>query len=64
MEGVKVILLRNEHTQNGTHAPISGDNADENIAIIGGRWEESYRDLYGDGFSSRSGEMEEIVLKN
>jgi len=42
MEGVRVLLLRNEHTQDGTHAPISGENRDTNISIDGGRWEESW----------------------
>lgn len=41
MEGVRVLLLRNEHTQDGTHAPISRENRDSNISISGGRWEES-----------------------
>lgn len=41
MEGVRVLLLRNEHTQDGTHAPISRENRDFNISICGGRWEES-----------------------
>ena len=41
MEGVRVLLLRNEHTQDGTHAPISRENRDVNISICGGRWEES-----------------------
>ena len=41
MEGVRVLLLRNEHTQDGTHAPISRENRDSNISICGGRWEES-----------------------
>ena len=40
-EGVRVLMLRNEHTQNGTHAPIPKENRDGNITILGGRWEES-----------------------
>lgn len=40
-EGVRVLMLRNEHTQDGTHAPISKENRDINITIIGGSWEES-----------------------
>jgi len=41
MEGVRVLMLRNEHTEDGTHAPISRENHDFNISISGGRWEES-----------------------
>ncbi len=40
-KGVRVLMFRNEHTANGTHAPISADVRDCNIAICGGRWEES-----------------------
>jgi len=40
-EGTRVLMLRNEHTQDGTHAPISRENRDANITITGGRWEES-----------------------
>jgi len=48
-EGVRVLMLRNEHTQDGTHAPISRENRDSNISINGGRWEESmdHRAGYG-----------------
>jgi len=35
------IMLRNEHTQDGTHAPIDTDHRDRNISIHGGSWEES-----------------------
>lgn len=41
-EGVRVLMLRNEHTQDGTHAPITKENRDRNISINGGRWEESW----------------------
>lgn len=49
MKDVKVLMLRNEHTADGTHAPIPAGTADRNITIIGGRWEESYtyRSGYG-----------------
>ena len=56
MAGVQVLLLRNEHTQDGTHMPVSGKDRDENITIIGGRWEESYRARAGYG---RSGKYDE-----
>ncbi len=49
MEGVRVLMLRNEHTEDGTHAPISRENRDENITITGGRWEESNRKRAGYG---------------
>ena len=35
------IMLRNEHTQDGTHMPIPSWNGDHNISIHGGSWEES-----------------------
>jgi len=41
MKGVRVLMFRNEHTADGTHAPIAADVRDCNIAICGGRWEES-----------------------
>ena len=36
----EVIMLRNEHTHDGTLEPISGEDCDENISIYGGSWEE------------------------
>ena len=39
--GCEVLMLRNEHTEDGTHAPISTAERDHNISIRGGRWEES-----------------------
>ncbi len=48
-EGVRVLLLRNEHTADGTHAPIKDDVRDTNISIHGGRWEESWRERKGYG---------------
>lgn len=41
MQGVRVLMFRNEHTVDGTHAPVVSDVRDRNIAICGGRWEES-----------------------
>ncbi len=45
-----VLMLRNEHTQDGTHFPIKSGNEDCNISIDGGFWDEekSYRLGYGD----------------
>ncbi len=37
----EVLMLRNEHTMDGTHAPINTTLRDNNISIHGGRWEES-----------------------
>lgn len=34
------IMLRNEHTHDGTHAPIDTGDRDRNITIHGGSWEE------------------------
>lgn len=45
--GVRVLMLRNEHTQDGTHAPIAKENRDCNISINGGRWEESWTKRLG-----------------
>ena len=53
MEGVDVLLMRNEHVEDGTHFPIKGDNTDENITIIGGRWEESHRAFGGSGITGK-----------
>lgn len=36
----EVIMLRNEHTHDGTLEPITGEDCDENISIHGGSWEE------------------------
>jgi len=38
--GAKLLMLRNEETRDGTHAPIDGMRSC-NISINGGRWEES-----------------------
>ncbi len=51
MKGVKVLMLRNEHTADGTHAPIPEGTRDRNITIMGGRWEESYTHRAGYGNS-------------
>ncbi len=37
----EVLMLRNEHTEDGTHAPIDTTHRDYNISIHGGNWEES-----------------------
>ena len=51
MKDVRLLLLRNEHVHDGTHAPISGEDKDSNISITGGRWEESYTQRVGYGAS-------------
>jgi len=51
--GCEVLMLRNEHTEDGTHAPISTAHRDHNISIHGGRWEESNTRRGGYGKSSR-----------
>lgn len=50
-EGVKVLMLRNASTADGTHMPIKSDVRDVNISIHGGRWEESWRERKGYGAS-------------
>ena len=37
----RVLMLRNERTRDGSHAPIDGSERDHNISIYGGRWAES-----------------------
>lgn len=51
MSGVRVLMLRNENTLDGTKKPISGKNKDVNISISGGRWEESHTCRAGYGSS-------------
>ena len=40
-EGVRVLMMRNANTADGTHAPIIDTPRDESITIEGGIWEES-----------------------
>ena len=49
----RVLMLRNEHTADGTHRPIDRENQDRNISIHGGRWEESRERRAGYGLSGR-----------
>ena len=49
-EGVRTLLFRNAHTSDGTHRPVSGER-DRNIAVIGGRWEESIDHRAGYGYT-------------
>ena len=55
-KGVPTLMFRNVHTADGTHTPIVSDCRDRNIAIIGGRWEESLEGRRGYG---RSGMYDE-----
>ena len=49
----ELLMLRNEHTLDGTHMPIDRENPDRNISIHGGRWEESRTKREGYGQSGR-----------
>lgn len=49
----EVLMLRNEHVKDGTHAPFDSDDHDENISIVGGKWEESHSMRKGYGASGR-----------
>lgn len=49
----EVLMLRNEHTADGTNAPIDTAMRDRNITIHGGRWEESREKRLGYGKSGR-----------
>ena len=51
MSGVRVLMLRNENTMDGTKKPINGMNKDINISVSGGRWEESHCHRAGYGQS-------------
>ena len=51
LEGTRVLMMRNEHTLDGTHMPFSMDGCDTNISINGGRWEEYHRSRAGYGKS-------------
>jgi len=48
--GVRTLLLRNEHNEDGTHQKETFANPDANIHISGGRWEEmlEHRAGYGE----------------
>lgn len=48
-----VLMLRNEHTKDGTFRPIEVADRDRNISIHGGRWEESQTSRKGYGLSGR-----------
>ena len=45
----RLLLMRNERTQDGTHHPVQSGARDGNIAILGGRWEESNEKRMGYG---------------
>lgn len=49
----ELILLRNRHAKDGTHAPIDSVEKDRNISINGGRWEESHTARAGYGKSNK-----------
>ena len=40
MRPMNTVLLRNEHAQDGTRAPVDASVRDVNIAVVGGRWED------------------------
>ena len=52
-EDCNVLMLRNEHTKDGTYSPISDSDKDCNISIHGGKWEESHTARAGYGISGR-----------
>lgn len=53
MDGVATVLLRNANTPDGTLAPIQPGRRDDNIAIVGGRWEDNCTSRAGYGVSGR-----------
>lgn len=48
-----VLMLRNQNTVDGTHAPADRTTPDVNITICGGRWEESRERRAGYGATGR-----------
>lgn len=50
------LMLRNRSTVNGARLPVRGQSRDANIAIVGGRWEESHAKRAGYG---RTGKYDE-----
>ena len=54
--GVDVLLFRNEHTADGTHAPIRNVPRDQNITIEGGIWEDCCTRRMGYGKSGKYGD--------
>ena len=54
LPGVRVLMLRNEHAPDGTLMPIGPDvRRDEDIAIVGGHWEDWTRTRMGYGKTGR-----------
>ncbi len=49
-----VLMLRNAHTLDGTHAPVDRAKPDCNITVCGGRWEESRDRRAGYGATGRA----------
>ena len=52
-EGVRVLMIRNVNTLDGSHAPIDKSNPDRNITISGGIWEEWCAKRYGYGVTGK-----------
>lgn len=63
LPGTDVVMLRNEKAADGTLAPTHQNPRDDNIAIIGGRWEDWRRARAGYGRSGRW-DMSERKLGN
>ncbi len=55
----RVLMFRNEHTKDGTFAPIDESEKDENISIFGGCFAESRKDRAGYGKSGRYSEKDD-----
>ena len=53
VDGMDVLMLRSEHVRDGSRAPIAEGDADENISILGGCWEEPRTERAGYGRSGR-----------
>ena len=58
--GCRVLMFRNEHTKDGTKAPVDTKDRDCNISIFGGCFAESRTSREGYGKSGRYSENEEF----
>lgn len=53
LPGTDVVMLRNEKASDGTLAPTHHQVRDDNVALVGGRWEDWRRERAGYGKSGR-----------
>ena len=61
VDGMRCVMFRNVHAQDGTLRPISGKDRDRNISIVGGRFEDWCTKRQGYGRSGRFDETERRI---